>query len=283
MLDPSQAPRPFNDPCKYPGPDQRLRPQTGCLKKHPAAPGRPFTCTACGKLPAAGQPERAPAQLRGPTMGCPGRGQHAGRQRPAVWRCGPLLHAAKRTSSAPHAAHRRRPFPCTGAAALPALQAPPATTARTQACDPSTCSVRQELHPAGPPPQAPAQPCGRRQAGGDSPCRRCPPRPRPLQRAPPPKDPWPPRTCVTDWTCGPECPGTHRPVGTSPEPCAAAQPSGPRRPRWQRVASPGRLGGWAACAKPRSPGGWSLEGNQIPICRNAHRSRRNSQTAQLHL
>ena len=50
ILDPSQAPRPFNDPCKYPGRTKGFGHKPG-LKKHPAAPpgGRPFTCATCGK------------------------------------------------------------------------------------------------------------------------------------------------------------------------------------------------------------------------------------------
>nr|XP_040147226.1 zinc finger protein 746 isoform X8 [Ictidomys tridecemlineatus]XP_040147227.1 zinc finger protein 746 isoform X8 [Ictidomys tridecemlineatus] len=50
VLDPSQAPRPFNEPCKYPGRTKGFGHKPG-LKKHPAAPpgGRPFTCATCGK------------------------------------------------------------------------------------------------------------------------------------------------------------------------------------------------------------------------------------------
>nr|XP_014331768.1 PREDICTED: zinc finger protein 746 [Bos mutus] len=50
VLDPGQAPRPFNDPCKYPGRTKGFGHKPG-LKKHPAAPpgGRPFTCATCGK------------------------------------------------------------------------------------------------------------------------------------------------------------------------------------------------------------------------------------------
>ncbi|XP_052577139.1 zinc finger protein 746 isoform X1 [Peromyscus californicus insignis] len=50
ILDPSQAPRPFNDPCKYPGRTKGFGHKPG-QKKHPAAPpgGRPFTCATCGK------------------------------------------------------------------------------------------------------------------------------------------------------------------------------------------------------------------------------------------
>ncbi|XP_034504911.1 zinc finger protein 746 [Ailuropoda melanoleuca] len=50
VLDPSQAPRPFSDPCKYPGRTKGFGHKPG-LKKHPAAPpgGRPFTCATCGK------------------------------------------------------------------------------------------------------------------------------------------------------------------------------------------------------------------------------------------
>ncbi|XP_010842185.1 PREDICTED: zinc finger protein 746 [Bison bison bison] len=50
VLDPGQAPSPFNDPCKYPGRTKGFGHKPG-LKKHPAAPpgGRPFTCATCGK------------------------------------------------------------------------------------------------------------------------------------------------------------------------------------------------------------------------------------------
>ncbi|XP_047417890.1 zinc finger protein 746 isoform X6 [Sciurus carolinensis] len=50
VLDPSQAPRPFNEPCKYPGRTKGFGHKPG-MKKHPAAPpgGRPFTCATCGK------------------------------------------------------------------------------------------------------------------------------------------------------------------------------------------------------------------------------------------
>lgn len=50
ILDPSQASRPFNDPCKYPGRTKGFGHKPG-QKKHPAAPpgGRPFTCATCGK------------------------------------------------------------------------------------------------------------------------------------------------------------------------------------------------------------------------------------------
>ncbi|XP_055002508.1 zinc finger protein 746 isoform X1 [Sorex araneus] len=50
VLDPSQAARPFTDPCKYPGRTKGFGHKPG-LKKHPAAPpgGRPFACATCGK------------------------------------------------------------------------------------------------------------------------------------------------------------------------------------------------------------------------------------------
>lgn len=50
ILDPSQASRPFNDPCKYPGRTKGFGHKPG-QKKHPAAPpgGRPFACATCGK------------------------------------------------------------------------------------------------------------------------------------------------------------------------------------------------------------------------------------------
>ncbi|KAM9650698.1 zinc finger protein 746 isoform 1-T1 [Trichechus inunguis] len=50
VLDPGQAPRPFGEPCKYPGWTKGFSHKPG-PKKHPAAPpgGRPFTCATCGK------------------------------------------------------------------------------------------------------------------------------------------------------------------------------------------------------------------------------------------
>ncbi|XP_064145635.1 zinc finger protein 746 isoform X6 [Loxodonta africana] len=50
VLDPGQAPRPFSEPCKYPGWTKGFSHKAG-LKKHPAAPPgvRPFTCATCGK------------------------------------------------------------------------------------------------------------------------------------------------------------------------------------------------------------------------------------------
>uniref|UniRef100_A0A9L0JET6 Zinc finger protein 746 n=2 Tax=Equus asinus TaxID=9793 RepID=A0A9L0JET6_EQUAS len=168
VLDPSQAPRPFSDPCKYPGRTKGFGHKPG-LKKHPAAPpgARPFTCATCGKSFQLQVSLSAHQRGCGPPDGAPGPagGRHAGRQRAALRRVRALLHAAGAPHPPPHAAH--------GRAALPLHRVREALHRALQAHRPLPHAhgraalrlhrLRQELHPQGPPAQAPAQPRGRRQ------------------------------------------------------------------------------------------------------------------------
>uniref|UniRef100_A0A2K5VRW0 C2H2-type domain-containing protein n=1 Tax=Macaca fascicularis TaxID=9541 RepID=A0A2K5VRW0_MACFA len=130
VLDPSQAPRPFNEPCKYPGRTKGFGHKPG-LKKHPAAPpgGRPFTCATCGKSFQLQVSLSAHQRSCGvPDGSAPGTGSGGGgRWRPAgaaaavgaahgmAAPCGvgrrPLLHAPRAPHPPPHAAHGRASLP----------------------------------------------------------------------------------------------------------------------------------------------------------------------------
>ncbi|XP_042104920.1 zinc finger protein 746 isoform X2 [Ovis aries] len=206
VLDPSQAPRPFNDPCKYPGRTKGFGHKPG-LKKHPAAPpgGRPFTCTACGKSfqlqvslsahqrSCGGQPDGAGAA--GSTRDGSGlRCGECGRcfTRPAHLIRHRMLHTGE------------RPFPCT--------ECEKRFTERSKLIDhyrthtgvrPFTCTVcgksfirkdhlrkHQRNHAAGAKP-ARGQPL--------PPLPAAPPDP---FKSPAAKGPLAPTDLVTDWTCG---------------------------------------------------------------------------------
>ncbi|XDB49363.1 PREDICTED: zinc finger protein 746 isoform X1 [Capra hircus] len=207
VLDPSQAPRPFNDPCKYPGRTKGFGHKPG-LKKHPAAPpgGRPFTCAACGKSfqlqvslsahqrSCGGQPDGVPGAAGSARDGSGLRCGECGRcfTRPAHLIRHRMLHTGE------------RPFPCT--------ECEKRFTERSKLIDhyrthtgvrPFTCTVcgksfirkdhlrkHQRNHAAGAKP-ARGQPL--------PPLPAAPPDP---FKSPAAKGPLAPTDLVTDWTCG---------------------------------------------------------------------------------
>ncbi|XP_025147870.2 zinc finger protein 746 isoform X6 [Bubalus bubalis] len=204
VLDPGQAPRPFNDPCKYPGRTKGFGHKPG-LKKHPAAPpgGRPFTCATCGKSfqlqvslsahqrSCGGQPDGVPGAAGGARDGSGLRCGECGRcfTRPAHLIRHRMLHTGE------------RPFPCT--------ECEKRFTERSKLIDhyrthtgvrPFTCTVcgksfirkdhlrkHQRNHAAGAKP-----------ARGQ-PLPAVPPDP---FKSPAAKGPLAPTDLVTDWTCG---------------------------------------------------------------------------------
>uniref|UniRef100_A0AAA9T195 Zinc finger protein 746 n=1 Tax=Bos taurus TaxID=9913 RepID=A0AAA9T195_BOVIN len=207
VLDPGQAPRPFNDPCKYPGRTKGFGHKPG-LKKHPAAPpgGRPFTCATCGKSfqlqvslsahqrSCGGQPDGVPGAAGSARDGSGLRCGECGRcfTRPAHLIRHRMLHTGE------------RPFPCT--------ECEKRFTERSKLIDhyrthtgvrPFTCTVcgksfirkdhlrkHQRNHAAGAKP-ARGQPL--------PPLPAVPPDP---FKSPAAKGPLAPTDLVTDWTCG---------------------------------------------------------------------------------
>ncbi|XP_032339127.1 zinc finger protein 746 isoform X3 [Camelus ferus] len=217
VLDPGQAPRPFSDPCKYPGRTKGFGHKPG-LKKHPAAPpgGRPFTCASCGKSfqlqvslsahqRSCGLPDGAPGAAGG---GGGGGGSSGGSARDGSGlRCGECGRCFTRPA---HLIRHRmlhtgeRPFPCT--------ECEKRFTERSKLIDhyrthtgvrPFTCTVcgksfirkdhlrkHQRNHAAGAKPPR-GQPLPPLPAGPPDPF-----------KAPASKGPLASTDLVTDWTCG---------------------------------------------------------------------------------
>ncbi|XP_039717275.1 zinc finger protein 746 isoform X2 [Pteropus medius] len=207
VLDPGQAPRPFSDPCKYPGRTKGFGHKPG-LKKHPAAPpgGRPFTCATCGKSfqlqvslsahqRSCGLPEGAPGAAGTARDGSALRCGECGRcfTRPAHLIRHRMLHTGE------------RPFPCT--------ECEKRFTERSKLIDhyrthtgvrPFTCTVcgksfirkdhlrkHQRNHAAGAKGAARGQPLPPLPAGPPDPF-----------KSPASKGPLASTDLVTDWTCG---------------------------------------------------------------------------------
>ncbi|KAG8508969.1 Zinc finger protein 746, partial [Galemys pyrenaicus] len=208
VLDPSQAARPFQDPCKYPSRTKGFGHKPG-LKKHPAAPpgGRPFTCATCGKSfqlqvslsahqRSCGQPDGAAGAAGGGTRdGSALRCGECGRcfTRPAHLIRHRMLHTGE------------RPFPCT--------ECEKRFTERSKLIDhyrthtgvrPFTCTVcgksfirkdhlrkHQRNHAAGAKGPARGQPLPPMPPGPPDPF-----------KGPPAKGPLAATDLVTDWTCG---------------------------------------------------------------------------------
>lgn len=208
VLDPGQAPRPFSDPCKYPGRTKGCGHKPG-LKKHPAASaGRPFTCATCGKS------FQLQVSLSAHQRSCDGAGAAGPARDGSALRCGECGRCFTRPA---HLIRHRmlhtgeRPFPCT--------ECEKRFTERSKLIDhyrthtgvrPFSCTVcgksfirkdhlrkHQRNHTAGAKGPARGQPLPPLPAGPPDPF-----------KSPAPKGPLASTDLVTDWTCGLSALGT---------------------------------------------------------------------------